>query len=299
MIAVALLLAACARHAAPAPAPAPVATPAPVVTPAAPPNTSPNVSPNVFASTPAVYIPDVSNAGRPLPDGFLAWDATLKGQDVTEGQETTSFVFAFTNVSPGKVTILEVRPSCGCTTAELPPVPWTLDPGQSGLIRLNVKIHGTVGTLFKSVAVRTDQGMKSLTLRINLLPAPAVKMTDDELQQGIQAARVDRQAVFRGQCASCHNKDLAGKYDHELFQAACAICHEAEHRATMVPDLRALTVPTNEEFWRTWIAAGKPGSLMPAFSNLQGGPLNDLQIASLARYLNLANPSKAPLPPSK
>ena len=31
--------------------------------------------------------------------------------------------------------------------------------------------------------------------------------------------------------------------------------------------------------------AGKAGSLMPAFATSQGGPLNDLQIASLAAYL--------------
>ena len=34
----------------------------------------------------------------------------------------------------------------------------------------------------------------------------------------------------------------------------------------MVPDLHALKTPTNVEFWRIWIAHGKPGSLMPAFS---------------------------------
>jgi len=42
---------------------------------------------------------------------------------------------------------------------------------------------------------------------------------------------------------------------------------------------------------------GKPGSLMPAFSSAEGGPLNDVQINSLAAYLNAAIPSKAPPPP--
>ena len=53
----------------------------------------------------------------------------------------------------------------------------------------------------------------------------------------------------------------------------------------MVPDLHALKTPTNFEFWRIWIAHGKPGSLMPAFSTTDGGPLSDMQIASLASYL--------------
>ena len=61
----------------------------------------------------------------------------------------------------------------------------------------------------------------------------------------------------------------------------------------MVPDITKLTVPTNEEFWRTWITYGKPGSLMPAFAQSQGGPLTDIQIASLATYLNAIHPPKA------
>ena len=60
----------------------------------------------------------------------------------------------------------------------------------------------------------------------------------------------------------------------------------------MVPDLANLQVPTNEEFWRAWITSGKAGSLMPAFASSQGGPLGDLQVASLATYLNAVHPSK-------
>jgi magnesium chelatase family protein len=36
------------------------------------------------------------------------------------------------------------------------------------------------------------------------------------------------------------------------------------------------------------ITAGKEGTLMPAFAQSQGGPLNDIQIVSLAAYLNAA-----------
>jgi len=295
-----VLVAACStnRHASPAP-PAPVmASPAPPEGTPLPLVRPPIRTTNAFMSTPSVYVPDITHSGEPLKDGILGWDALLKTLDVTAGQPKAHFAFTFTNLTSGNVTILNVRPSCGCTTAELPPTPWTVPAGATGEIRLNVQIHGTGGTIFKTVTVTTDQGIKVLTLRINIQPAPPIQMTDDELQSGILAARVDRQAVFRGQCADCHNKNLDGKYDRDLFAAACAICHEAVHRATMVPDLRQLKVPTNEEFWRTWITSGKPGSLMPAFSQSQGGPLNDMQIASLARYLNIINPTKVPLPPA-
>jgi hypothetical protein len=83
------------------------------------------------------------------------------------------------------------------------------------------------------------------------------------------------------------------------------ICHEANPRASMLPDLHHLTdaagkpIPTNEEFWRSWITVGKADTLMPAFAISQGGPLNDIQIASLAAYLNMAYPSLVPSPPAR
>ena len=78
---------------------------------------------------------------------------------------------------------------------------------------------------------------------------------------------------------------------HELNVSGCGICHDAEHRAAFVPDLRALKHPTNAEHWKQWITASKPGSLMPAFSKAHDGPLNDEQIVSLVNYLTNAMPS--------
>ena len=206
-------------------------------------------------------------------------------------------VVAATNSVTVPVTILSVHPSCGCTTAELPPVPWTIPPGSNGTIKLSVNLAGKAGTLFKTVNVTTEKGKKDLLLRINIAPPPPVpEMTEEQRAAGIAAAKVDRQAVFKGDCASCHLPKVEGKYGQQLFDAICAVCHQAKDRATMVPDLANLQVPTSEEFWRAWITSGKAGSLMPAFASSQGGPLNDLQIASLATYLNAVHPSKAPQP---
>ena len=247
--------------------------------------------PSNAVTTAPVYVPDLSHANEPLPDGVIAWDDLTKATDATNEQDFARFTFSFTNVTAGNVTILDVHPSCGCTTAELPPVPWTLPPGESGQIKLNVNLAGKSGTLFKTVNVSTDKGNKTLTLRINILPPVVVKMSEEDRARGVAAAKVDRQAVFKGDCASCHVPKIEGKYGQTLYDAVCAICHEGEHRAAMVPDLHNLTVPTNDEFWRTWTAHGKSGSLMPAFSTAEGGPLNDMQVATIAAYLNFAIPS--------
>jgi mono/diheme cytochrome c family protein len=248
-------------------------------------------------STAPVYVPDTSHANEPMPDGILAWNAVMQTAEATNGQDFARFTFTFTNETDKPVTILNVHPSCGCTTAELPATPWQIDAGSNGEMKVKVDLHGKFGTLFKQVAVTTDRGLKSLMLRINIAPAPPMpEMTAAQRAAALEMAKADRQAIFKGDCAKCHLPDIQGKYGQQLYEAVCAVCHEAKHRATMVPDLHTLTVPTNEEFWRTWIASGKAGTLMPAFSTSQGGPLNSLQIASLAAYLNVVCPPHPRLP---
>ena len=280
----------------PIPPPVPPVTNAPTPPPVPPVTNAPTPPPQV-ATTPAVYVPDMTHAGEPLPAGVLAWDNLLKAVDAAADQPEAHFTFDFTNVSPGKVVILSVHPSCGCTTAQLPPMPWILEAGTNGRIGLTVNLGGKTGTLFKTVNVVTDKGNLNLSLRITIQPPVVPIMTDADRARALEAAKVDRQAVFKGDGAVCHVKPCIGKYGKALFDASCGICHESEHRASMVADLHAIKTPTSEDFWRTWITHGKPGSLMPAFSTADGGPLTDIQIASLAAYLNAAIPSKVPPPP--
>jgi mono/diheme cytochrome c family protein len=270
--------------------------------------------PSNTVTTAPVYVPDTGRGNEPLPDGVIVWDALSKTVDATNGQAFARFIFTFTNVAtkidvsltnsvavtnftPVPVTILSVRPSCGCTKAELPPVPWTIPGGSNGVIKVSINLAAKSGTLFKSVAVNTDMGRESLMLRVNIRPAAGVNMTEEERAAGLAAAKVDRQAIFKGDCASCHLQNYKNKSGQSLYTAVCGICHDADNRATMVPDLAALKVPTNTEFWRTWVADGKPGSLMPAFDRAQGGPLNYSQITSLAVYLNSVHPSRVPPSP--
>jgi mono/diheme cytochrome c family protein len=251
---------------------------------------------NTVTATQPVYVPDMTHANDPLPDGVLAWDAVTKTTDAAADQEDAHFTFSFTNISSGNVAIVNVHPSCGCTTAQLPSLPWIVAPGTVGQIPITVNIAGKTGTLYKYVDVSTDKGMKRLMLQINIQPPVVAAMTNAERARGVAAAKADRQAVFKGDCISCHVKPGDGKYGQALYVADCAICHEGPTRATMVPDLHALKTTTNQEFWQTWIAHGKAGSLMPAFSTADGGPLADMQIASLAAYLDQAIPSRVAAP---
>jgi mono/diheme cytochrome c family protein len=249
---------------------------------------------NAVAATAAVYVPDTSHQNDPLPDGVLAWNSLIQETTVAAEAGKANFVFSFTNVSSGNVVILEVRPSCGCTTAKLPPLPWIIPPGTNGQFEFTVNVPGRTGMQYKTVSVKTDKGFKQLNLNINILPPVIPTQSAAERARALEIARADRQAVFRGDCATCHVKPGGGKYGKSLYAAICANCHESKTRASMVPDLHNIKTPTNVDFWQTWIAHGKAGSLMPAFSTADGGPLSDMQIASLAQYLAVTLPSQLP-----
>jgi hypothetical protein len=242
----------------------------------------------------AIHMPAMSRAAsESLTDTNLVWDSETKAINIIAGESEAHFTFNFTNISSGNVTILGVHPSCGCTTAQLPPVPWVIQPGTNGQIGIKVNIVAKNGTLSKTIAIGTDKGSTMLLVKINILPpTKETTMSDADRTHNLAAAQVDRQAVFHGDCASCHVKPGDGKFGEKLYDADCAICHEGENRATMVPDLHAIKEPTNVEFWRQWITHGKPGTLMPAFVITEGGPLTDAQIDRLAHYINSVIPSK-------
>lgn len=227
-----------------------------------------------------------------LPNGVFVWDSATKSKLLALNASTAQFTFSFANVSSNVVTILSVRPSCNYLAVQLPPLPWTIAPGGNGQISVTVNLDSKSGTLFGSVLVITDKGSKLLTVKITIPAVTPTTMTDAMRAHNLTLAQMDRQAVFRNDCANCHAKPVVGKYGKKLYDTACGICHDAEKRAAQLPDLHKIKQPTTAEFWRTWIEQGKPGTLMPAFSTAAGGPLTDHQIKSLTNYLVQAIPSK-------
>ena len=233
---------------------------------------------------------------QPLP---LVADADVKEYTAKPGETNAQFTFTLTNTSPADVTVNEVHTSCGCTVAKLPSQPWILAPGTNGEIHVTVDLRGKRGQVTKLVYVNGATGTKTLTVKVNIPEAQPGTMADRDKNREIAAA--DRQAVFKNDCASCHASPTVGKQGEALYAAACAICHDSEHRASMVPDLSNLNHSTDRIYWKVWTTQGKVGSLMPAFAKAEGGPLTDDQINSLADYLAEHIPSRpaaGPVAPS-
>lgn len=249
--------------------------------------------PQAGTAFPNFPVTTVATAPGPLPPNIIAWDGDLKESTLGAGEVHSLLTFNFTNVSSSEVTITYVQTSCGCTTPRLPPLPWKVAAGTHGEIPVVMNMAGRSGTIFKTITVNTDKGWKMLTVKTTMQAASPTAMTANERLRNQQLVLADRQAVFKGDCARCHVEPVIGKVGKDLYTAACGICHEAEHRAEMVPDLNALNHATSAEYWKHWITHGKVGSLMPAFAHAQGGPLSAAQIASLVNYLVTAIPAKA------
>jgi mono/diheme cytochrome c family protein len=281
--------------------PAPPSPAAPVASPLPAPPTPPpaqTADPVTQPFRPAVRVPQ----SLPVTTAFtiltnLAFDAEVKEQKLEPGVFETDFAFNLTNVSPADVQIIAVRTSCGCTVAKLPDMPWTLAPGATGSFGIHMDLRGKHGAITKSVLVSTDRGNKTVYVRGIIPDMPA--MSDNDRKRNLMIAKADRQAVFKGDCASCHATPTFGKTGSQLYEAACGICHEGAHRNEMVPDLNVVKQARDYEYWRKWIAEGKDGTLMPGFARAHGGPLTDAQILSLAHYLTrrFPNPNSLPVQP--
>lgn len=233
------------------------------------------------------------------PSAALIWDAEQKEFNVKEGATNLLFSFSVTNVSSSEVTIRKVHPSCGCTLVKLPSQPWVLPPGGHDSMEVVLDLRGKSGMLVKNILVDSTAGFKTLLIKV-MIPVTATLPTATSSivsrAQNIRQAMVDRQAVFKGDCARCHSAGAVGKTGQALYQSVCAVCHEAAHRASMVPDLRQPKTPRDADYWQQWITAGKEGTLMPAFSRqADSGPLSDKQIRSLVEYLDKTFP-KVPMP---
>jgi mono/diheme cytochrome c family protein len=228
-------------------------------------------------------------APAPAPDpNALKWSTESIEYNAKPGEDSAPFQFFVTNVSATPVVFNGLRTSCGCTVAQLPTTPYTLMPGSNIPVNATMNLAGKQGQVTKNITADTSVGLKNLLVKVNIPAAPAAGQAAagamGDRSKNIQTALADRQAVFKGDCASCHVEKGKGKLGAELYAASCGICHDAEHRAAMVTDLKVPRSSRDVAFWQKWIMEGKPGTMMPAFAQSHGGPLTQEQVDSLTTY---------------
>lgn len=257
------------------------------------------VPPVVEQPTAAVTVPPPQEPAVPpvevVPASALTWDATEQRRVVKEGEGPVLFRFQMKNVSQQPVVIEKVNVSCGCTTAETREMPFTIAPGDSDDLQVSMSLAGKFGTVTKSLLVQGSQATWTLLVTSEITPpsdealVPGVPngagMSAGVRGRNIGLAKADRQAVFKGDCAACHSRSAERQLGYGLYLGACAICHDAKHRASMVPDLRVADDSRDAAYWREHITDGIDETLMPAFATENGGILSVEQIESLVKFL--------------
>jgi len=226
------------------------------------------------------------------PSEPLIWESPAQNYTVKPGEVTAHFTFKVSNVSDSEIVIDDVKPSCGCTLAQMPGKPWHLAPKENSKMDVLVDLRGRTGMLFKEINVLSSNAPKLLTVMVNIPASSTNGMTSEMIDRiwDRELAATDHQAVFKKECVKCHLEPAFGKSGQPLYQVACGICHEAKHRATMVPDLHALHTEIGPDYWKDWVTHGKAGTLMPGFAAKEGGPLDNSQINSLVDYLKKTFP---------
>jgi cytochrome c5 len=225
------------------------------------------------------------------PPHPLVWDKVELTHVAKPDEKEAKFQFHVTNQSGDPVEVVQIEASCGCTVVEMPTTPWVLAAGAKGSFGAVVDFQGKYGKLVKTLHVHSNAGSQTLTMTIDI-----PENDESRRLRNQQLAFIDRQAVFRGECATCHVRPTIGRIGEELFQVACGICHQAASRAGMVPDLMVVREPRDAAFWTRWITEGKDRTLMPAFAHEKGGPLTTEQIASLVEYAMRQFPTKPAQP---
>jgi hypothetical protein len=112
-----------------------------------------------------------------LDASTLAWGTDKISTEVIEGEQTeVKAAFPFKNTGDHPVTITEVRPSCGCTTAV--PDKKTYAPGESGEIAVVFHPGERTGKQEKYITVMTDepnQPPTKLLFEINIRQCLAIQ----------------------------------------------------------------------------------------------------------------------------
>ncbi len=107
-----------------------------------------------------LVVPSIAQVAKPLQ--FK--EETFDFGEVIEKAGPVTHQFQFTNLSDRPVKILNVKPSCGCTTPD-----WTkesVQPGKTGFIQARFDPKGRPGYFTKSLTVTTDADGNPIVLQI-------------------------------------------------------------------------------------------------------------------------------------
>ena len=123
----------------------------------------------------------------------LKWDQPQQKLSVKPGEKAVTANYRFTNNGTSPVTIVDVRPSCGCTTATL--AKKTYAPGESGEIDAKLNFAGHTGHQEKWIYVTTNVAGTEpmlLTLAVDIPPDVTIVFLYNPFTGPIFEALIDK-----------------------------------------------------------------------------------------------------------
>ena len=106
----------------------------------------------------------------------LKWDQPKQVFIPKPGEKTLTARYRFTNTGTSPVSIIDVRPSCGCTTATLAKKEYA--PGESGEIEAKLNFAGHIGHQEKWIYVTTNMAGSEpalLSLAVDIPPEVTIQ----------------------------------------------------------------------------------------------------------------------------
>jgi len=110
--------------------------------------------------------------------GQLHWDALEQDQKAKPGDKEAVAKFHFVNAGPSSIKIVNVRTSCGCTTAALAKDQFA--PGEAGDIQARFDFGSHTGLQEKTIAVTTSDSPNQPTLLRLIVDIPQAVILQPE-----------------------------------------------------------------------------------------------------------------------
>ena len=106
----------------------------------------------------------------------LEWETTSKNITVHPLQTSATIEYNFINISSDSVTIIELKPSCGCTSGSVDKV--TYAPTESGTVYLTFNLEKREGAQRKGISIKTsDSPTKPVMLYVSTNIHPTYKFS--------------------------------------------------------------------------------------------------------------------------
>lgn len=198
---------------------------------------------------------DLSKKHIPTPANF---GEAVMGEEV-------NVELILSNSGNTSIKIDRIKPSCGCTAAEIQSE--VIAPGAKTKVKFALDTSQKVGQISKSV-------------RIYLVgrTAPTIILIQGLITKAEKAHAMKAKSIFSPDCALCHSHYGKNRKGRGLYLANCAFCHGVNRNGESAPAINPEDPAMLEK-----ISAGF-GS-MPGFAEAHGGPLNAVQVDSLVAFL--------------